>query len=225
MLEAIAWFRRAVIDPFADFLTRPGWLVILLFVGLYKYGDALLGNMAMPFYLEMGFTKTDIGLVSKGFGLAMTLVGAFLGGTLVARMGILRALLVGGILQAASNLVFAWQAYMGDSIPALMVTISVENLSGGIGTAAFVAYLSSLCNIAYTATQYALLSSFMAFARTLFSSGAGWLADQMSWVTFFLITTAAAIPGLLLLVWLMRLYPAGEEGRGASGKGADSGPG
>ena len=156
----------------------------------------------------MGFSKAEIGAVSKGFGLAMTLVGAGLGGVLVARYGILRALLVCGILQAASNLVFALQAWVGYSVPMLMATIAAENLSGGMGTTAFVAYLSSLTNVAYTATQYALLSSLMAFARTLFASGSGWLADQMDWISFFLVTTLAALPGLALLIWMLRTFPA-----------------
>lgn len=208
VLGASVWIYAAVVCPFAEFMTRRGWVAVLLFVALYKYGDALLGVMANPFYLEMGFSKTEIGAVSKGFGLAMTLVGAMLGGVLVARYGILRALLVCGVLQAASNLVFALQAWVGYSMPMLMVTIASENLSGGMGTTAFVAYLSSLTNVAYTATQYALLSSLMAFARTLFASGGGWLADQMDWVSFFLVTTLAALPGLALLIWMLRTFPA-----------------
>jgi PAT family beta-lactamase induction signal transducer AmpG len=212
VLGVSAWIYAAVVCPFAEFMSRRGWVAVLLFVALYKYGDALLGVMANPFYLEMGFSKAEIGAVSKGFGLAMTLVGAALGGVLVARYGILRALLVCGVLQAASNLVFALQAWVGYSMPMLMVTIASENLSGGMGTTAFVAYLSSLTNVAYTATQYALLSSLMAFARTLFASGGGWLADQMDWVSFFLVTTLAALPGLALLIWMLRTFPA-ESGR------------
>ena len=212
VLGVAASVYTAVVCPFAEFMSRRGWIPVLLFVALYKYGDALLGVMALPFYLEMGFSKTEIGAISKGFGLAMTLVGAGLGGLMVARYGILRALLVCGVLQAASNLVFAVQAWVGYSVPMLMVTIASENLSGGMGTTAFVAYLSSLTNVAYTATQYALLSSLMAFARTIFASGSGWLADQMDWVGFFLVTTLAALPGLILLIWMLRSFPA-ESGR------------
>jgi MFS transporter, PAT family, beta-lactamase induction signal transducer AmpG len=200
-------FADAVVGPFLDFMSRPHWLMILLFVAFYKYGDALLGVMANPFYLDIGFSKTEIGLVSKGYGLVMTLIGGFLGGVLVARMDILKALMVCGILQALSNLAFAAQAWVGYSVPMLAVTISIENFTGGMATIAFIAYLSGLCNIAYTATQYALLSSLMAFARTIFASGGGWLADNMDWVTYFLVTTAAAIPGLLLLLWLIRRFP------------------
>ncbi|MBZ0115169.1 MAG: MFS transporter, partial [Thermoanaerobaculia bacterium] len=202
-----AWWRSAAISPLADFMTRRAWLLILLFVIFYKYGDALLGAMANPFYLDIGFTKTEIGLVSKFYGLAMTLIGVFFGGVLVARIGILRSLLIAGILQAGSNLVFAAQALVGDSLPFLAVTISVENLTGGLATAAFVAYISSLCNVAYTATQYALLSSFSSVGRTFLASVGGWLADHMTWFAFFLVTTVAAAPGLVLLVWMMRIFP------------------
>jgi PAT family beta-lactamase induction signal transducer AmpG len=190
--------------PFADFMTRRNWIAVLLFIALYKYGDALLGVMANPFYLDIGFSKTEIGLVTKGFGLAMTLLGGVLGGAFVVRFGTLNALMIGGVLQAASNGVFALQAWIGPELPMLFVTIGVENLTGGIGTIAFIAYLSGLCNVAYTATQFALFSSLMAFTRTVLASGGGWLADQIDWVSYFLLTGFAAIPGLMMLVWLMR---------------------
>lgn len=199
--------RRAVLMPFVDFMKRQNWPAVLLFIALYKYGDALLGVMANPFYLDIGFSKTEVGLVTKGFGLAATLVGGIIGGVVVARYGTLRALLFGGILQAASNGVFALQAWIGPELPMLFVTIGVENLTGGIGTIAFVAYLSGLCNIAYTATQFALLSSLMAFTRTVLASGGGWLADQIDWVSYFLLTGLAAIPGLMMLLWLMKQAP------------------
>jgi len=205
-----AWMAGAVVAPFVNFLKRPDWLLILLFVAFYKYGDALLGIMANPFYLEIGFSKAEIGVISKSWGMVMTIVGAFAGGVLVARMGILKALLICGVLQAASNLVFAAQAWVGYSVPMLTITIGIENFTGGMATTAFVAYLSGLCNLAYTATQYALFSSFMGFARTIFASGGGWLADQVDWVNYFLMTTIAALPGLILLLWLIRRYPPGD---------------
>ena len=125
---------------------------------------------------------------------------------MVSRLGIIKSLFVCGILQMVSNLVFVLQAMAGHDLSMLVVTIGIENFSGGMGTAAFVAYLSSLCNVAYTATQYALLSSFMAFGRTLLSSSGGWLADNMNWVPFFIVTTGAAIPGLILLIWMTRHF-------------------
>ena len=202
--RVLHWFREAVVAPFTDFLARPQWVVILAFVVFYKFGDAIAGVMANPFYLEIGFTKIEIANVSKLFGLGATLLGALIGGGLVARYGILESLLIAGILQMASNAMFAVQAAMGSDLGLLFVTIGFENLAGGMGTAAFVAYLSSLCHVAYTATQYALLSSLMSFGRTLLSAPGGWLADQTDWITFFLLTTAAALPGLFLLLWIRR---------------------
>jgi MFS transporter, PAT family, beta-lactamase induction signal transducer AmpG len=208
---AAKWLASAVVSPFADFIKRDGWVFVLLFIMLYKLGDAYLGVMANPFYVEMGFTKGEIAAVSKVFGMGATIVGGLLGGILVFRYGIRASLLACGVLMAASNLVFAVQAMVGHSVPMLAVTIAVENLTGGMGTTAFVAYLSSLCNVAYTATQYALLSSFMAFARDVLSASSGWLADQVDWVTFFLFSTGLAIPGLVLLIWMMRRFPRSEE--------------
>src|SRR5690606_37039406 len=160
-----------------------------------------------PFYIEIGFSKIEIANISKLYGLAATLVGGFFGGLLVSRWGIVPSLFVCGVLQMVSNAVFALQAVVGHDIVMLMVTIGFENLSGGMGTAAFVAYLSSLCNTAYTATQYALLSSLMSVARTTLASPAGAIAEATGWFTFFLITTVAAIPGLLLAWWMVRRTP------------------
>ena len=205
--RVLAWIYGAVISPFAEFIGRRGWLLILLFILLYKFGDALAGVMSNPFYIELGFTKIQIANVSKAFGLAATIIGGVIGGIIVDRLGILKSLFVCGILQMVSNLMFAVLAVTGNKLGMLSLTIAIENLSGGMGTAAFVAYLSSLCNIAYTATQYALLTSFMAFGRTLLSSSGGWLADHMSWINFFIATTWAALPGLLLLVWITKRLP------------------
>lgn len=215
LAHVFAILRSAVWMPFAEFMSRKNWLMILLFIALYKYGDALLGVMANPFYLDIGFSKTEVGLVTKGFGLAATIIGGIVGGAFVARYGTLNALMFGGILQAASNAVFALQAYIGPELPMLFVTIGVENLTGGIGTIAFVAYLSGLCNVAYTATQFALLSSLMGFSRTVLASGGGWLADQIDWVSYFLLTGLAAIPGLVLLIWLMKrvTHPTSQQAR------------
>ena len=190
---AVQWLREAVVEPFADFFRRNGIgmaMLILLFIMLYKLGDALLGTMTNPFYVELGFTKPEVATIVKGYGLAATLLGGFLGGVIVNRRGIVPALWICGVIQLLSNLVFVLQAWVGHDLTMLAVTISVENLAGGMGTAAFVAYLSSLCNLSYTATQYALLSSFMAQARTTLSAGGGYLAESMDWVGFFLTTTA-----------------------------------
>lgn len=206
-LDLVERIRTAVIGPLAEFMQRRGWLVILLFALLYKFGDAIGGVMASPFYVELGFTGAQIGSITKVLGLVATLAGVFVGGAMVARYGILWALVIGGILQAATNLLFAVLAMVGNDLTMLGVTIAADNFTGGLGSAAFVAYLSSLCNKAFTGTQYALLTSLMAFGRTVLSSGGGWLADQVDWVTFFILTTGLAVPGLLLLAWLIHLYP------------------
>ena len=213
------WLRTAVVEPFAEFFRRNGpgiALLILLFIMLYKLGDALLGTMTNPFYVELGFSKPEVAAIVKGYGLVATLLGGFLGGVIVNRRGIVPALWICGVVQLLSNLVFVLQAWVGHDLTMLTVTISVENLAGGMGTAAFVAYLSSLCNLSYTATQYALLSSFMAQARTTLSAGGGFLAESLGWVPFFLASTAAALPGLLLLLMLQRRL----AGLGPSGDGA-----
>ena len=205
--EAGAWIYAAAICPFIEFMSRRGWLMILLFIMLYKFGDAVLAVMKVPFFLEIGFTKTEIAEVVKLFGVAATIGGGLLGGLLLARMGIMWGLLVCGVLMAASNLIFVAQAAVGPEVWMLAVTIALENITTGMGTTAFVAYLSSLCNVAYTATQYALLTSLMALSRTVLSSGAGWLADQVDWSTFFVLSFVAALPGLILLIWMIRSFP------------------
>jgi PAT family beta-lactamase induction signal transducer AmpG len=203
---ALAWAKGALADPFLEFTRRHGWnaAVILLFVLLYKQGDAFAGVMANPFYVDMGFTNVEIANVSKMFGVAATLLGVFLGGAMVARIGVMKALLIGGILQMLSNLMFAAQAILGHDVGFLVVTIFTENLAGGLGSAAFVAYLSLLCSAEFTATQYALLSSFMAFGRVTLPSLSGVLVGMLGWVNFFILSTIIAVPGLLLLLWMMR---------------------
>lgn len=198
------WLHRHVVLPFADFTARPGWIGVVGFILLYKFGDAIAGVMANPFFIALGFSLSEIASITKLFGIAATLAGAVAGGVMVMRMGIFRALLICGLLQMASNLMFAVQALAGADAWVLMVTIAAENFSGGMGTVAFVAYLSQLCSFAFTATQYALFSSLAAVGRTLLSSGGGWLADQLDWFWFFIATSACAAPGLIVLVWLMR---------------------
>jgi PAT family beta-lactamase induction signal transducer AmpG len=215
-----AWLNQAVVRPFADFMGRRGWVVILLFILLYKYGDAFGGAMANPFYVELGFTGTEIAAISKLYGVIATLVGGVLGGVIVARYGLFRTLLVGGILQAVTNLLFSYLAMKGNDLLWLGVAITADNLAGGVAAAALVAYLSGLCNVAFTATQYALFSSFMAQGRTILSSGSGWFADHLDWVTFWALTTVMAIPGILLLFWIAKLYPQGMTAKPPAAEGA-----
>jgi PAT family beta-lactamase induction signal transducer AmpG len=221
LARLVGWMREAVVSPFADFMSRQRWATILLFVMLYKLGDALAGVMTNPFLLELGFTKSEIATVVKTYGLAATLVGAAAGGSLLGSVGMMRSLWICGVLQMLSNLTFAVQAHVGHSVPLLTLTIGLENLAGGMGTAAFVAYLSSLCNVAYTATQYALLTSLMSAARTWLSSGAGYVADSTEWTTFYVLTTLAAVPGLLLL----KRVAAATQSASSSGAASPSGAG
>lgn len=195
---------RAVYEPFADFMKRRDWLYILLFIFLYRMSDAYIGPMAYPFYDDLGFTKGEIATISKVFGVIATICGTLIGGIVVSRYGVMKALLYCGIFQGASNLVFAVQAYLGHNIYGLMVNITIENVASGMGVAAYVAYMSSLCNVAYTATQYALLSSLMSFARDVFAATSGYLAAIVSWPMFFVITTFMSIPGLLVLLYLQK---------------------
>ena len=197
-----AWIDRAVIRPFVEFLAYRGWFVILLFALLYKYGDALGGTMARPFFNQMGFSGPEIFGVTKSFGVAATILGGLAGGIVVARYGLFKALLVAGILQAVTNLLFAWVAVEPRDLVVLTFAITADNLTGALGGVAFIGYLSSLCTAGMAGTQYALLTSLMAFGRTTMSAGGGWLAAQMGWVEFWIATTLLAVPGLLLLLWL-----------------------
>lgn len=202
-----SWLDQSVIAPFRDVARHQGWGLILLFVVLFKLGDAFAGVMANPFYVQVGFTDVEIASVSKVFGVIATLVGVLIGGLLIVRVGLFKSLLIGGVLQMLSNLMFAVQAEVGHDVNFLMLTIGLENLSGGIGSAAFVAYLSGLCNVAFTGTQYALLTSLAAIGRTVLSSPGGQVAEAVGWFDFFLLSTVLAAPGLLLLLWMMRRYP------------------
>jgi PAT family beta-lactamase induction signal transducer AmpG len=202
-LESLeAWIRQAVVRPFAEFVAYRGWFVILLFALLYKYGDALGGTMARPFFNEVGFSGPEIFGVTKSFGVAATIMGGLTGGVLVARYGLFKALFVAGILQAVTNLLFSWQAQVGHDVVVLTIAISADNFTGALGGVAFIGYLSSLCTAGMAGTQYALLTSLMAFGRTTLSAGGGWLAAHTGWTVFWVATTLLAIPGLLLLLWL-----------------------
>lgn len=191
-----------VIEPFTDFMTRPQWAAVLAFVILYKLGDAFLGAMFNPFLLDIGFTKTQIAQIVKLYGLLATLGGVFLGGLLVARMGMYGALMLTGFAHMCTNLLLIVQAQLGANEQFLILSITSENLTGGMSTAAFIAYLSALCKLRYTATQYALVSSFAAFGRTWLSTPSGWVSVQFGWEIFFAISCVISLPSLALLYWL-----------------------
>jgi len=191
--------KEAVFEPLTDYFTRPNALWILAFILLYKIGDTMASAITIPFYLDIGFSKTDIGAVVKIFGTGATLAGALVGGIVLLHMGITRSLWIFGVLQAASTACFAALARIGYSIPALAGVIAFENLSSGMGTAAFVAFMASITNKKFTATQYALLTSLIGVPRAIASSVTGLLAKHIGWESFFITCALAAIPGMLLL--------------------------
>ena len=201
-----AWFTGAVLSPFAEFFRRHGLLalLILLLIGSFRLSDITMGVMANPFYLDLGFSKVEIANITKIFGFFMTLLGAGLGGVLVLRYGIYRPLLVGAILVPVTNLFFVWLALSEPNLTSLAVVISMDNLSGGFATSAFIAYLSSLTNTTYTATQYALFSSLMTLPAKIVGGFSGIVVEVANYAWFFLYAGALGLPALLLVIYLMR---------------------
>lgn len=203
------WLRQALVDPFAEFMRRDWWLLILVFVFVFKFGDALLGRMSGVFYRELGFELTQIADVTKVFGLAAVCLGVFAGGVLVKMAGVFRALLAGGLAAAATNLAYAYLASAGQDMQVFAIAVIADNFTGGLATVAFVAYLAGLCNTAFSATQYALLNSLGNLARIWFASSAGIMVDRLGgdWALFFTITAGLALLGLPLLLVLMWVLP------------------
>lgn len=209
--------RQAVVEPFHEFFSRNGMqtaLLVLAFILLYKLGDSLCTALATPFYLDMGYTKTDIGLVAKNAGLWPSVIGGLLGGLWMVRMGINRALWLFGAVQMLAILGFAWLAWLGTAPPdaqrlaVLAIVIGLEALGVGLGTAAFVAFIARSTHPAYTATQLALFTSLMAVPRTLINASAGWLVEAMGWLGFFALCFVLAVPGMLLL---LKVAPWGDD--------------
>lgn len=209
-LGLVEELRVAVVGPLQNFLRRPGWLWILLFVALYKLGEALAGVMVPSLYRALGFARTDVAAVAGVFGLVATLAGAAAGGALVAGIGVGRSLVLTGLGQMLSNLMYVALARAGRDMPMLYAQVGIENFTDSLADAAFITYLSGLTDIAFTATQYALLSSLAALPlRTLGASG-GWLASRLGWEQFFLLTTAAALPAMAIMLYLLRRFPPKE---------------
>lgn len=194
------WLREAVWMPFADFFSRFGWwaLVVLLLIATYRISDIVMGVMANPFYSDMGFTKEEVAAVSKVFGVLMTLAGAFAGGVLTMRCGVMKVLFLGALLSAATNLLFSVLAQLGHNTAFLIVTVSADNLAGGMASAAFVAYLSGLTNTAYSATQYALFSSVMLILPKFLAGFSGVAVEAFGYSGFFIATACLGIPVLIL---------------------------
>ena len=209
--NALEWLRGALVDPFADFIRRYRWqaVLILALISVYRISDVVMGIMANPFYVDMGYSKDEVAAVSKVFGLIMTLFGGFLGGALSMRLGVMRVLMLGAVLSAASNLLYSWLGTRGHDVTALIWVISVDNLAGGIATAAFIGYVSSLTNVNYSATQYALFSSLMVLAPKFLAGYSGRFVDAFGYANFFNATALLGAP-VVLLVWLAaRMKPPG----------------
>jgi len=201
----LAWTQVAIVMPFQDFMTKKAWIIILLTIVLFKLGDALAGVITNLFLVDaLGFTKTQVGTIVKGFGLVATLSGIALGGVLLNKIGMFKALVLTGVLQLLSNGLFIIQYHLGADVSFLHVTIGIENFSGGMGTVVFVAYLSALCNKAFSATQYALMSALSAVPRVFLSANAGVWVENIGWVSFFTLTIVVAIPGIMLLFYLRK---------------------
>ena len=212
--NAAEWLRSVLIEPFADFIRRYKWqaALILALIAVYRISDVVMGIMANPFYVDMGFTKDEVATVSKIYGVVMTLVGAFVGGVLSMRFGVMRVLMLGAVLSAASNLLFAWLAMRGHDLGLLVFVVSADNLAGGIASAAFIAYLSSLTNISYSATQYALFSSLMLLLPKFLAGYSGVFVDAYGYAPFFVGTAALGLPVLILVALAARAQGSGRAG-------------
>ena len=200
------WLRGALVEPFADFIGRYRWqaALILGLIATYRISDVVMGIMANPFYVDMGFSKDEVAAVTKVYGVAMTLVGAFVGGILSLRIGVMRVLMLGAILSAASNLLFAWLSTRGHDVTALVWVVSADNLAGGIASSAFIAYLSSLTNVQYSATQYALFSSMMLLLPKFVAGFSGKYVDAFGYADFFTSTALLGVPVLILVALASR---------------------
>ncbi len=195
----IDWFKEFVINPFKDFAKNNNWITIIILIITFKLGDAYAGSLTIPFLLEIGYSKTQIAAIAKTFGLAATLFGVLAGGLIIRRIGIFKCLHVAAFLQMASNLSFAYLSGIDADINTLYLVIFAENFSGGIGDAVFVAYLSSLCNIKFSATQYAILTSFASISRSLLSTSSGLIVVAMGWFNFFVFSIFLSIPTFVCL--------------------------
>lgn len=205
-LSVSSWFFNAFVAPFTEFFERYGKtaLIVLLFIATFRISDIFMGTMANPFYLDIGFSKEQIANIAAAFGLAMTLTGAALGGLLVARFGIAPILILTAFMAPATNLIFAWLAHIGPQPDGLVLAIIADNITGGLAISVFIAYLSSLTNTAYTATQYALFSSLMTLPGQFAAGFTGVLAESVGWTEFFMLTALTGLPAIVLAFMLLR---------------------
>lgn len=198
------FIRTVILAPLKEFVQRKNWLALLCLIMLYKLGDAFLTSMSNVFFINTGFSNAEIASVTKIFGLIATLGGGFIAGAMSARLGILQTMLLCGVIHVVANFIFVVQAIVGYNLSLLVVTIAIENITAGMTAVSLVAFISSLCGGANTATSYALLSSIMAIGRTVLTSSSGLIANFLGWPLYFVFTSFIALPALLLIVWLMR---------------------
>ena len=201
------WLHSALVAPFADFIARYRWqaALVLGLIAVYRISDVVMGIMANPFYVDMGYTKAQVAAVTKIYGVLMTLLGAFVGGAMAMRWGVMRVLMLGALLSASSNLLFAWLAAQAPTTVGLTLVVSADNLAGGIASAAFIAYLSSLTNVQYSAPQYALFSSMMLLAPKWLAGFSGQFVDAYGYSPFFISTAALGLPVLVLVALAARV--------------------
>jgi PAT family beta-lactamase induction signal transducer AmpG len=207
------WLQGALIAPFADFLKRYKWqaVLILSLIAVYRISDVVMGIMANPFYVDMGYTKAEVATVTKVYGVLMTLLGAFIGGVMALRWGVMRILMLGAVLSALSNLLFAWLSGYGHDVNALIAVVSADNLASGIASAAFIAYLSSLTNVQYSATQYALLSSMMLLLPKFIAGFSGDYVNAHGYADFFTATAWLGLPVLVLVGLAWHYQPSAQD--------------
>ena len=220
--NAAEWLRGALVEPFAEFFRRYRWqaALILGLIAIYRISDVVMGIMANPFYVDMGFTKDEVAAVTKVYGVIMTLLGAFIGGVLSMRLGVMRILMLGAVLSAATNLLFAWLAARGHDVTALIFVVSADNLASGIASAAFIAYLSGLTNVSYSATQYALFSSMMLLLPKFIAGFSGDYVNAHGYANFFTATALLGVP-VLGMVWLAsRVLPVQQKEQNPPDPGA-----
>jgi PAT family beta-lactamase induction signal transducer AmpG len=198
------WFLKFVVRPLKSFSDNRNWLGILGLIIFFKLADSFAGNLTLPFLLELGFSKTELATILKTFGLFATLFGVYCGGIIFKKIGILKSLWIATIVQALSNLAFVFMAVNGKNIPYLYLIVFVENFCGGIGDAVFVGYLSSICNLKFSSTQYALFSSLASISRSVFSSSSGFYANSLGWVNFFVFSSLLVIPAIAFLIILRK---------------------
>ena len=205
------WLQGALVEPFADFIRRYRWqaALVLALIAVYRIADVVMGIMANPFYVDMGFTKEEVAADTKVYGVFMTLAGAFIGGAMAMRWGVMRVLMLGALLSAASNLLFAWLGMRGHDLMGLIFVVSADNLAGGIASAAFIAYLSSLTNVQYSATQYALFSSMMLLLPKWLAGFSGRFVDAYGYTEFFIGTALLGLPVLLLVALASKVKTVG----------------